>query len=175
MSVLAHKLKRDLLASTGVLLTVIAIIAVGTGSFIGFGSAQKILENSQKTYYNDYRLADFWVDVKKAPLSEIESIAQMPEIAFLEARVVFDVILDLPSITRPISGRLISVPAEKFDQSINGLCLVRGSGFSPDRDEEVILGRVFCPGPQPAARQPGGTDPEPQAPVVCYRRYGRQP
>lgn len=144
MRALTHKLIRDLIGSAGTLLSVIAIIAIGTGSFIGVGSAQRILEASQAAYYRDYRFADFWVDVKKAPLSVVEQVAGFPEIASLNARVVFDVLLDVADEVRPLTGRLISTPARGFEQTLNGLCLIRGSGFSDDRDEEVILSEAFA-------------------------------
>ncbi|MHC4442944.1 MAG: ABC transporter permease [Planctomycetota bacterium] len=144
MGVLNHKLKRDLLGSWPILLTIVAIIAVGTGSFIGAGSAQRILRTSQLTYYREYRFADFWVELKKAPLSAIERVSELPEIATLQARVTFEVILDLPNIPRPLTGRLISAPERHFDKTINGIHLVRGSGFSDDRDEEVILSEAFA-------------------------------
>ena len=44
MSVLNAKLRRELLGGAGALSTVVAIIAVGTGSFIGLGSAQRMPE-----------------------------------------------------------------------------------------------------------------------------------
>ena len=143
MRALHHKLIRDLLGNTGTLLSVVAIIAIGTGMFIGFGSSQRILEAGQADYYRDYRFADFWVDVKKAPLSVVEQIAELPEIAALDARVVFDVILDIPGNARPLSGRLISTPGN-LDRTLNGVCLIRGSGFSDNRDEEVILSEAFA-------------------------------
>ncbi len=144
MRVLHRKLIRDLIASAGVLLSVIAIIAIGTGSFVGLGSTQRILEASQAGYYRDYRFADFWVDVKKAPLAAVERIAEFPEITSLDTRVVFDVILDLEGEVKPLTGRLISTPARGFDQTLNGICLIRGSGFSDDRSEEVILSEAFA-------------------------------
>ncbi len=144
MRALHRKLVRDLLGSVGALVSVVVIIAVGTGSFIGLGSAQRILEASQAAYYRDYRFADFWVDVKKAPLSAVERIAQMPEISALDARIVFDVILDLPDQARPLTGRLISTPARRFSQTLNAVCLIRGSGFSDDRNEEVIISEAFA-------------------------------
>jgi putative ABC transport system permease protein len=135
---------RDLLGSVGTLLSVVVIIAVGTGSFIGLRSAQHILEASQAAYYRDYRFADFWIDVKKAPLSAVERVAALPDISTVESRVVFDVILDLPDKIRPLAGRLISTPPRGFDRTLNGVCLLRGSGFSDNRDEEVILGDAFA-------------------------------
>ena len=69
MSVLSRKLVRDLRGSRWVLLVVVVIISVGTGGFLAMGSAQRILESSQSAYYAQCRFADFWVDVKKAPLT----------------------------------------------------------------------------------------------------------
>lgn len=144
MRALNRKLMRDLLGSMGSLISVVVIIAIGTGSFVGLGSTQRILEASQAAYYRDYRFADFWVDVKKAPLTAIERIAQMPEVSALDARVVFDVILDLPGQVRPLAGRLISTPQRGFERTLNAVCLIRGSGFSDDRDEEVIISEAFA-------------------------------
>ncbi|MBN2447707.1 MAG: ABC transporter permease [Phycisphaerae bacterium] len=144
MRALHRKLGRELLGSAGVLLTVIAIIAVGTGCFIGLGSAVRILTLSQQSYYDDYRFADFWISVKKAPLTVVERLRQMDGVAVIEPRIVFDVILDVPDEPQPLTGRLLSTPAERYDQVLNGLCLVRGAAFSDDRDEEVILSEAFA-------------------------------
>ena len=144
MRALHRKLGRELLGSAGVLLSVVAIIAVGTGCFIGLGSAVRILSVSQHAYYRDYRFADFWVDVKKAPLTALERLARLDGIDRLEGRVVFDVILDVPGELQPLTGRLLSTPADGHDRALNGLCLVRGAAFSDDRDEEVILSEAFA-------------------------------
>ncbi len=162
MAVLHHKLARDLRHSLGTLLTVVSIIAAGAGSFVGFGSAQRILESSQAAYYRQYRLADFWVDLKKVPLAALERVAAMPDVAAVESRVVFEVILDLPGKDRPLAGRLISAPADDVAGTINGVCLVRGSGFSPDRDEELILGEAFA--------QAHGLSPGDRLPLILNRK-----
>lgn len=152
MRVLTRKTLRDLRGSVGVLASVVVIIAVGTGSFIALRSSQYILEASQRAYYNRYAFADLWVEVKKAPLSALTSIRDIPGIARIESRVVLDVILDVPGVDQPLTGRLISMPTESFDETINGIHLVRGSGFSGNRDEEVILADSFA---QAHGLQPG--------------------
>jgi len=144
VAVLNRKLLRDLRGSRGVLLTVVVIISAGTGSFISMGSAQRILIASQRAYYDRCRFADFWVDVKKAPLSVVERLAELRGVAEIQPRVVFDVILDVAGVSQPLTGRLISTPARGFEDTINGIHLVRGSGFSDDRKEEIILGESFA-------------------------------
>jgi putative ABC transport system permease protein len=144
MGALDHKLRRDIRGSAGILMTVVAIIAVGTGSFTGLLSIQRILQNSQRDYYRQYRFADVWIDLKKMPLTAMPHVADVPGIAAVESRVVFDVILDMRETPAPVTGRLISVPARGFDRVINGVHLVRGSGFSDSGDEEVIVGESFA-------------------------------
>jgi putative ABC transport system permease protein len=144
MSVLDHKLWRDLRSNAAILFTVVAIIAVGVGAFTGLLSTQRILRNAQGDYYRQYRFADFWLDIKKMPLVAVQRIERIPGVAAVESRVVFDVILDMHDRPEPVTGRLISVPARGFDRVINGVHLVRGSGFSDNRDEEVIIGDAFA-------------------------------
>ena len=144
MRTLSRKLGRDLLRNAGTLVSVVAIIAIGTGCFIGMGSAVRILSLSRSTYYSEYHFADFWVHVKKAPLTAVERIARLDGMEAVEGRVIFDVILDVPGEERPLTGRLLSTPRAHADRSLNGLCLVRGSGFSDDRREELILSEAFA-------------------------------
>ncbi len=144
MGMLARKLGRDLLGHAGTLLAAVAIIAVGTGAYIGMASAQRTLEASQKAYYADCRFADFWVDLKKAPLSAVEALARLDGVGEVQGRVVFDVILDLPHEVQPVSGRLISLPVEDAGRTLNAIRLLSGPGFSATRDEEVILAAPFA-------------------------------
>lgn len=144
MRAINRKLLRDLVGSAGTLSSVVAIIAIGSACFVGMASASRILSMSQASYYSEYRFADFWFAVKKAPLTAVESASQINGVASIEGRVVFDVILDLPDVDRPLTGRLISVSPARIGTSLNSLCLIRGSLFSQDRDEEVILGEAFA-------------------------------
>ncbi len=144
MRPLHRKLLRDVWQSRGTLAIVVMIIAIGTSSLVGLGSAHRILGLSQAEYYRQCHFADFWINVKKAPLTEVERIARMPEILEVQGRVVFDVLVDLPEQNQPITGRLLSTPVRNADRALNGIHLVSGSGFSDDRDEEVIISDTFA-------------------------------
>lgn len=144
MRPLDKKLLREIRFNAGSLLVVVVIIAFGAGSYVGMGSAQRVLETSQAAYYNAYRFADFWVDVKKAPLTEIERLAELKGVEIVQSRVVFDIILDLPDQPRPVNGRLISFPEQRDASTLNDLFLIRGTGFSRDRDEELIVSDSFA-------------------------------
>lgn len=144
MNVMRRKLIRDLRSNLGTLLSVIAITVIGAGVLIGLGGTQRDLQAGQLAYYRQYRFADFWIDLKKAPQSAVRRIGALPGVDAVRGRVVYDVILDLANEARPVTGRLISTPAEPSGQSINGICLVRGSWFSPDRNNEVIINEAFA-------------------------------
>ncbi|MCB9854041.1 MAG: ABC transporter permease [Phycisphaerales bacterium] len=144
MKPLNRKLLRELKSNAGALFAVVIIMAFGAGSYVGMGASQRALETSQSAYYSAYRFADFWVDLKKAPLTEIEKLGKTPGIESIQTRVVFDVILDLPEQARPVNARLISIPAHQDGTTLNGIYVLRGSGFSPDRDEEVIVTEAFA-------------------------------
>lgn len=64
MKVLARKLRRDFVAAKGMLAAVVAILAFGIASLVGFQSTTNNLTSARDSYYAQCRMADFWVDVK---------------------------------------------------------------------------------------------------------------
>ena len=70
MSVLDRKLGRELLASRMLLLAIISIIMVGVSCFVTMRSAYENLKVTKRRYYRQCRMADFWIDLKKAPLAD---------------------------------------------------------------------------------------------------------
>jgi putative ABC transport system permease protein len=59
------------------------------------------------------------------------------------ARVVADVTLDVPGMTDPATGRLISLP-ERDRPPLNDLYLRRGRWIDPTRPDEVLASEMFC-------------------------------
>lgn len=144
MRTLNLKLLRDFRRSWSLVIAILLVMSLGIGSYVGMGRIRTILTRSQSAYYRAYHFADFWVDLKKAPLAAVERLAAWPGVGRIECRVVEDVMLDVPGVEEAITGRLISTPEKGWDSALNGLCLLEGSGFSPDRDEEVILAAPFA-------------------------------
>ena len=68
MKVLDRKLLRELLASKGLILAITSLMAVGVMAFVYMRSAYANLNRAKDDYYRQCRMADFWIDVKKAPL-----------------------------------------------------------------------------------------------------------
>ena len=151
MKVLDRKLIRDLSRSKGMLLAVAAIIAVGTGCLVGMLSTYDDLETAKREYYRRCRMADFWISLKKAPLSVVEELEKIPGVAAVRERISFPVIVDLAGVDRPISGLTVSMPDIESD-IINNIMVRAGSYFTAGRSNEVIVSEKFA---QARKIQPG--------------------
>ena len=143
MSVLDRKLGRDLLAAKGLLAAIVGIISLGTACFVALLSAYNNLERSRRGYYAQCRMADFSVELKKAPVAAIASLDRIAGISAYRPRITFEVTIDLDGVTRTISGKVLSLPGER-EPVINDLVLRQGTYFTGRRREEVIVSDAFA-------------------------------
>ena len=143
MSVLHRKLRRDLWAAKGLLATIVLLIVIGIMSFVMFLTLSLNLDAALQTYYSQCRMADFWVDVEKAPLHDLERLNQIPGVAETRARISFPVSLDIAAADRPISGRVISLPDDPAPV-INQVLVRSGGYFTGLRNEEVLVNEGFA-------------------------------
>ena len=86
MTVLDRKLRRDLFGYKGLLATVILIITIGIAGFVANLSFYFNMELSRRGFYAQCRMADFWVDVERIPISEVEQLADLPGVSELNTR-----------------------------------------------------------------------------------------
>jgi putative ABC transport system permease protein len=143
VSVLDRKLLRDLYAARALLLAVILILGLGVSSYVANLSLYFNLELSRRGYYAQCRMADFWVDVRKFPRTEVERLSEIPGITELRPRIVMPVTVDIEGVDKPISGTIISMPADPRPV-INNLVLRQGGYFTKLRPEEVIIRDGFA-------------------------------
>ncbi|NOZ20519.1 MAG: FtsX-like permease family protein [Planctomycetes bacterium] len=143
MTVLNRKLRRELVQSKGMLAAIVAITAVGTGCFVGMLSTYNNLQAARADYYSRCRMADFWIDLKKAPLADVERLIEVEGVSEIRPRISFPVIVDLDDVDKPISGQVISLPADPAPV-LNGIVLERGSYFTAERRNEVIVTEKFA-------------------------------
>lgn len=143
MSILNKKLVRDAQQSWLLIVAVSAIITVGIGSFISMMSAYKNLEQTKNHYYATCRLADFWIDIKKAPEQEIKRLSKISGITEMRNRIQFQVLLDFPNTIKPVGALLLTLP-DSPEPVINNIILREGSYFTPGRDNEVIVSEKFA-------------------------------
>ena len=142
VSALNRKLLRDLLAMKGQALAIALVMAAGMTMFVTFHSNFDSLMRTQAAYYERQRFADVFAAAKRAPETLAERVRAIPGVARAETRVVADVVLDVPGLDQPASGRLVSVPAT--GQSVlNNLHLRAGRWVSAARPDEVIANESF--------------------------------
>ncbi|MBE7380123.1 MAG: ABC transporter permease [Leptolyngbya sp. SIO1E4] len=140
MKALDQKLFRDLLHMRGQVIAIVLIVACGIASLVTMMSTYSSLKLTQATYYDQYRFADVFVRLKRAPDSLTPRIAAIPGVSTVQTRVVEDVTVSVEGLTEPATGRLISIP-EQPAPMLNDLFI--RTGRYPSRGDEVLASEAF--------------------------------
>jgi putative ABC transport system permease protein len=143
MSPLDRKLIRDLLQMKGQALAICMVIASGVATFVMSLSTLESLRLTQTTYYDRYRFADVFAQVKRAPDTLEPRIAEIPGVALVQTRIAAEVNLDVPGLPEPAIGRLISVP-DRHRPLLNELHLRSGRYLEPGATGEVLVSDAFA-------------------------------
>ncbi len=142
ISALDRKLVRDLVAMKGQAIAIALVIAAGIAMFVAYLSNFGSLERTRQAYYQQQRFADIFASVKRAPERLRAEIQAIPGVLEAQTRVVADVVLDVPGLADPATGRLISVPATGRPR-LNDLFLRKGRWVSATHADEVIASEAF--------------------------------
>lgn len=127
----------------GQALTISLVMACGIAVFVMSLSTLDSLQSAQTAYYDQYRFAHVFAQVKRAPNALRERMMEIPGVAQVETRVVVDVILDLPHFREPATGRLVSIPQDRPPR-LNGLHIRSGRHIEPGRKGEVLVSEPFA-------------------------------
>ena len=106
-------------------LAISSLMACGVATFVMSTSTMHSLKKSQAKYYADYQFGDVFVQLQRAPSGLAARLADIPGVARVEARVVRNVILDVPNMSAPASCKLVSF-AHDPASSLNGIALLQG-------------------------------------------------
>lgn len=143
ISALDRKLVRDLWEMKGQALAIAAVIAAGVTMFVTYLSNFDSLERTLQAYYERQRFADVFASAVRAPLRLADRIAEIPGVSVVDTRVVADVTLDVPGMTEPATGRLISIPGRERPL-LNDVSLRSGNWPDPSRPDEVLASEAFA-------------------------------
>ncbi len=141
MKALDRKLLRDLFRMWGQVLAIVLIVTCGIATLVTMMSTHGSLQLTQATYYDQYRFADVFVQLKRAPESLAARFEQIPGVGAVQTRVVQDVTLSVEGLEEPATGRLISIP-ERRQPMLNDLFIRKGR--YPERGDEVLASEVFA-------------------------------
>lgn len=143
MRALDRKLWRDLWRMRGQALAIALVVMCGVGTYIMFLSTLHSLRTTQEIYYRDYRFADVFASLKRAPESLRQRIAGIPGVDRVETRVAEQIRLDMPNFPEPVSAAVTSLP-EGGTPGLNGLHLRAGRLPAPGRADEVVVSTAFA-------------------------------
>ncbi len=143
MTALNRKLLRDLGQMKGQVTVVALVMACGLAVMIMSRSLIVSLETTRDRYYQSHQFADVFADLKRAPNSLRDRLAALPDVGAVETRVSGGVLLELPGLTGPADGLVLSLPEERT-QRLNLVHLRRGSLPAPGAGDEVVISEGFA-------------------------------
>ncbi|MEW5917608.1 MAG: ABC transporter permease, partial [Gemmatimonadota bacterium] len=142
MRALDRKLTRDIWHYRSQLAAIVAVVACGIALFVTLRSMNGFLRGSRDDYYRDYRFADIFAPLKRAPLGIVRRAGDIAGVRAVDARLTFDVTLDVPGLAEPAIGRLVSIAVPRRD-GLNELHLQSGRWPSSSTPAEVIASGAF--------------------------------
>ncbi|MFN0317161.1 MAG: ABC transporter permease [Burkholderiales bacterium] len=140
---LDRKLLRDLWQLKGQVITIALVVASGIAAFCAALSTYESLKSMQAEYYETARFAHVFVQLKRAPDSVAAELLDIPGVASAETTITRDVLLDLPGVTEPMTGRMIALP-RYGEARMNRLTLVAGRWIGAPESNEVLVSETFA-------------------------------
>lgn len=136
------KLLRDLWRMRGQALAIALVAMCGIATLVTMRGGYEALLSAQAAYYEKYRFADVFANVKNAPLTLLDRVREIPGVNEAHGRVVFDASLDVPGLEEPASGRLVSLP-EQPGTGLNRVHLRSGRLPETGNQLEILISEAF--------------------------------
>jgi len=118
------------------------VLACGVAIFVMSTTTMRSINVTYDRYYRDYRFADVFVSLKRAPGQFAGRLREIDGVRQVETRVVREVIADIPGMIEPATCRLISTP-DRPQHNLNAVHLRRGRLPDPDQRGEVLASEAF--------------------------------
>ena len=143
LSALDRKLVRELWQMKSQMLAIAAVIMGGVATLVMSLSTYDSLVRTRDRFYADYRFADVFVSLKRAPEIVADRLREIPGIYLVETRVVTGVKLEVEGFAEPVTGLLLSLP-DGARPVLNDLHLRRGRLPEAGRSQEVVISDTFA-------------------------------
>lgn len=141
MLAINRKLLRELWGMRGQALAIVLVITGGVAVSVMSLSLMTSLKQTRDSFYQDYRFAQIFADLKRAPLHVAEQIAGIPGVSIVETRVVAGVNLEVENNPGPVTGQLLSIPDNR-PPLLNRLYMRRGR--LPADSREIAISEGFA-------------------------------
>src|SRR5687767_950264 len=110
MRALNRKLLRELWRLRGQMLSIALVVAAGVMTVVAMRGVYVSLATSLERTYRDYRFADVFAELTRAPESVKQQLQQISGVAYVQTRVSQLVTLDVPGLAEPAVGLMLSIP-----------------------------------------------------------------
>ena len=143
MTSLKRTLARDLWHTRRPAFAIAMVMACGVATFVMSLATLASLTQARDAYYDRYRFSHIFAHLVRAPDALADRIRAIPGVAQVQTRVSQAVLLDVPGLSEPAVGRLLSIP-DRRQPMLNELHLRRGRYIEPGRRTEVIASEGFA-------------------------------
>ena len=143
MKALDRKLLRDLWHMRSQALAIALVLMCGVATFIMFLATLHSLRETQQAYYRQYRFADMFVSLKRAPEAVAARVRMINGVARADTRVAVPVRLGIKGFAEPVMGLMVSAP-EPGVPALNALYLSSGRLPDPSQPGEVVVSTPFA-------------------------------
>lgn len=110
MHAIDRKLLQDFKRLWAQALAIAIVLACGVAILITSFGMYRALDETREAYYERNRFAEVFAAARRAPMRLVRQIIEIPGVQSVEARVVGDVILDIPGMAESAVGRILSLP-----------------------------------------------------------------
>uniref|UniRef100_UPI0026ED0E68 FtsX-like permease family protein n=1 Tax=Thiohalomonas denitrificans TaxID=415747 RepID=UPI0026ED0E68 len=138
-----RKLLRDFWGLRGQALAIAMVIAGGVATWVISYSTIDSLELTQSAFYEEYRFAEVFAQVKRAPVTLVERIKAIPGVARVQARTVGGATLQVPDFGDPVTAQTVSIP-NTGQPVLNQLYLREGRLPEPFAPGEAAISEPFA-------------------------------
>lgn len=143
MTPLNRKLYRGLWHIKGQVMAIALVMASGVAVLVMSLTNVEALSESAAAYYERYRFAHVFAEVKRAPEWVAQRAARIPGVQAVQTRVVKSAILDVEEFAEPVVSRLVSLP-DQGEPSLNRLVIRSGRPPAPGAANEALISEPFA-------------------------------
>jgi putative ABC transport system permease protein len=143
MRTLDRKLFRELRRHWVQITSIALVMGCGTMTIMGLRSTLTSIRAARDDYFDAYRFGDVFAHLERAPDAVAQRITRIRGVGAIETRIVRDVRLDVPGLSEPAIGHMVSIPAVRRSM-LNELLIRRGRWIAPGSPREVLVSDRFA-------------------------------
>lgn len=141
MKALNLKLWRDFWQLRGQSLAIALVVVGGIATLVMAMTNHRALADTRARFYDDYRFAQVFAPLKRAPLALLPELRALPGVQEVQTRIVASVNVAVPGYDGAVTAQAVSLPVPG-DATLNRLYL--RAGRMPQRPHETLVSEAFA-------------------------------